>query len=140
MIKNIICKSRDQLITERDSGSLVDSLKSATRILVGSALAPAPVADRTFNPLRTHAARRATYKTWRPTKFRRFRLMVYDKSFIQITGLWISETECLCCFGGTTNTSEKENVIKEQRPQLEYKIFHNLCISLQQCLCDPIIV
>jgi len=31
------------------------------RILVGSALAPAPVADRTFKPLRTHAARSATY-------------------------------------------------------------------------------
>lgn len=47
-------------LTARDSGSLVDSLKSATRILVGSALAPAPVAERTFKPLRTHAARSET--------------------------------------------------------------------------------
>jgi len=50
-------------ITDRDNGSLVDSLRSAMRILVGSALAPAPVADRTFKPLRTHAARSATYYT-----------------------------------------------------------------------------
>lgn len=49
-------------ITARDNGSFVDSLKSATRILVGSARAPAPVADNTFKPLRTHAARSATYR------------------------------------------------------------------------------
>ena len=53
-------KTKRKSITDRDSGSFVDSLKSATRILVGSALAPAPVADRTFRPLRTHAARSAT--------------------------------------------------------------------------------
>ena len=53
-------KKQEKSITDRDSGSFVDSLKSATRILVGSALAPAPVADRTFRPLRTHAARSAT--------------------------------------------------------------------------------
>lgn len=62
--QQIICfffmKNQEKSITDRDSGSFVDSLKSATRILVGSALAPAPVADRTFRPLRTHAARSAT--------------------------------------------------------------------------------
>ena len=47
-------------ITARESGSFVDSLMSAIRIRVGSALAPAPVADRTLSPLRTQAARRAT--------------------------------------------------------------------------------
>lgn len=51
-------------ITDRDNGSFVDSLKSAIRILVGSARAPAPVADNTFNPLRTHAARSDTYHIW----------------------------------------------------------------------------
>lgn len=59
----IVRKSSTKLLTARDRGSLVDSLKSATRILVGSALAPAPVADKTFKPLRTHAARSATYKS-----------------------------------------------------------------------------
>lgn len=58
-----IIGEKKRKITARDSGSFVDSLKSATRILVGSALAPAPVADRTFKPLRTHAARSATYYT-----------------------------------------------------------------------------
>lgn len=53
-------KKKNRSITARDSGSLVDSLRSATRILVGSALAPAPVADRTLTPLRTHAARSET--------------------------------------------------------------------------------
>lgn len=53
-------KRTQKTITVRDSGSLVDSLKSATRIRVGSALAPAPIAERTFRPLRTQAARRAT--------------------------------------------------------------------------------
>lgn len=56
-------KPQVKIITARDNGSLIDSLKSATRILVGSALAPAPVADKTFRPLRTHAARSATYYT-----------------------------------------------------------------------------
>lgn len=35
--------------------------QTATRIRVGLALAHAPVADRTFNPLRTHAASNAAY-------------------------------------------------------------------------------
>ncbi|KAE8668943.1 Gag-pol polyprotein-like protein [Hibiscus syriacus] len=56
-----ICHLHGQEVTALDNGSFVDSLKSATRILVGSALAPAPVADSTFRPLRTQAARSATY-------------------------------------------------------------------------------
>jgi len=47
-------------LTDRERGSLLDSLKSATRILVGSARAPAPIAESTFKPLRTQAARSAT--------------------------------------------------------------------------------
>lgn len=57
----LVDTKNEKIITARESGSFVDSFKSATRILVGSALAPAPVADRTFRPLRTHAARSATY-------------------------------------------------------------------------------
>jgi len=57
----VLQKEKDKKSTARDRGSFVDSLKSATRIRVGSALAPAPVADRTFKPLRTQAASSATY-------------------------------------------------------------------------------
>lgn len=57
----LVDTKNEKIITARESGSFVDSFKSATRILVGSALAPAPVPDRTFRPLRTHAARSATY-------------------------------------------------------------------------------
>lgn len=63
-ISNMNIKPQVKIITARDNGSLIDSLKSATRILVGSALTPAPVADKTFRPFRTHAARSATYYTW----------------------------------------------------------------------------
>ncbi len=49
-------------LTDRDRGSLDDSFKSATRMRVGSALAPAPVADKTFKPFCTHAASRDTCK------------------------------------------------------------------------------
>lgn len=58
---NVAAPESRQRVTALANGSFVDSLKSAMRILVGSALAPAPVADRTFTPLRTHAARRETY-------------------------------------------------------------------------------
>lgn len=47
-------------LTERDRGSVDDSLKSAMRTRVGSALAPAPVADKTFIPFFTQVAKRAT--------------------------------------------------------------------------------
>ncbi|CAI9760876.1 unnamed protein product [Fraxinus pennsylvanica] len=46
-------KAQVKIITAQDNGSLVDSLKSETRILVGSATAPAPVANKTFKPLLT---------------------------------------------------------------------------------------
>eukprot|EP01018_Ginkgo_biloba_P005481 Gb_41217 [translate_table: standard] len=60
MPPSILCSRLSRCLTARDNGSTDDSLKSAIRIRVGSARAPAPVAERTFNPRLTHAARSDT--------------------------------------------------------------------------------
>lgn len=77
-------------ITARDNGSLVDSLRSAMRILVGSALAPAPVADRTFKPLRTHAARSATYYIWQTIHWK---LKLMTTRYLNMKGMIVNGKE-----------------------------------------------
>ena len=95
-----------RVITALDNGSFVDSLKSAIRILVGSALAPAPVADSTFRPLHTHAARSATYYKWKYSLIS-FPDFAWSRKLLRTN--WHRSNQNRVCKSGTVSAKHHNN-------------------------------